>query len=250
MIFLLGHRGFVGSAIAKYLGKNNVDFTGIDRENYNSFAGKKCDIFINAGGSSKKRLADQDPKKDFELNVLSTLNTVLDFKFKKYILVSSVEVYNDVFNPINNKEDKEIDPNKLSNYGFSKWLCEQIVKKNCKNWLIFRLGGMVGSGIKKNAIFDLMNSGSLFVSPKSEYQYINTDDVARFIYLLRNRKNEIFNLCGSGTITLEDVAKHMGKNLNRNLYKLRKEIYNINIMKIKKIGKIPETKETIFKFVD
>jgi len=250
MIFLLGHRGFVGSAIAKYLEKKGENFDGIDRKNYKNFVGKECDIFINAGGSSKKRLAEQEPKKDFELNVVSALNTVFDFKFKKYILISSVDVYNDVANPKNNKETAEIDPSKLSNYGLSKWLCEQIVKKYCKNWLILRLGGMVGEGLKKNAIYDLLNTKSLYISPNSELQYINTVEVARIIYILRNKNNEIFNICGDGTIKLEDVAQHLNIRLDKKLYSLKKDVYNINISKINKLTKIEKTQKAVFDFVD
>ncbi len=248
MIYLLGYKGFVGSAIGKYLQSKRIDFAGIDRDNYTDFVGSNCDIFINAGGSSKKRLAAEDPKKDFELNVLSVLNTVVDFRFKKYILISSIDVYNDVSDTKRNREDAKITPEKLSNYGFGKWLCEQIVKKYTNDWLITRLGGMVGEGLKKNAIFDLMTKGTLFVSPRSEYQYINTSGVARIIYQIRNQKNEIFNICGDGTIKLEEAAKFVGVRLDKNLYKLKKEAYNVNVSKIKKICSIEKTQKTVFDF--
>lgn len=249
MIFLLGHKGFVGSAIAKLLREKGEDFVGIDRENYRDFVGKECDIFINAGGSSKKRLADQDPRKDFDLNVLSTLNTLLDFRSKKYILVSSIDVYHDVRNPKNNTEKSEIETWLLSNYGFSKVLCEQIVTKYAKEWLIFRLGGMVGEGLKKNAVFDLLNIKSLYVNPKSEYQYINTADVAKIIYRLRNKRNEIFNVCGDGTVMLEDVARKLGVNLGNDLYRLRREKYNVSITKLKRFARVEKTSKTVGDFI-
>jgi len=249
MIFLLGHKGFIGSAIAEYLGSENIDFVGIDRNNYNDYIEKACDIFINAGGSSRKRLAEEDPKKDFELNVLSVLNTTLDFKFGKYLLISSIDVYNDVSDERNNSEGALINPRNLSNYGFSKWLCEQIVMKYCNEWLILRLGGMVGKGLKKNAVFDLITSKSLYVNPLSEYQYMNTLEVARLLWKLRNRKNDVFNVCGDGTIKLEDIAKQLGISLDRRLYSLPKQKYSISISKVQEYENVETTEKAVFDFV-
>jgi len=248
MIFLLGHNGFVGSAFARYFKKNRIKFAGIDRENYEDFRGKKCNVFINAGGSSKKRLAEHDPKKDFELNVLSTFNTLHDFHFNKYVLLSSVDVYNEASDPRKNTEDTAIDTSTLSNYGMSKFICEQLVRKYCSRWLIFRLGGMIGEGLKKNAIYDLINTGTLYVNPRSEYQYINTEEVASIVHRLSRKKKEIFNLCGDGTVRLEDVAKIIGTTLDRKLYRLKREKYNVNVSKIKKLVNVEKTEKTVLDF--
>jgi len=248
MIYLLGHKGFVGSAIAKFLEKNRIEFRGIDRENYASLKGTSCDIFINAGGSSKKRLATEDPAKDLELNLISTLRTLADFKFRKYVLISSIDVYNDVSSPKNNSESAEIDASKLSNYGLSKYLCEMAVKKGCKNWLILRLGGMVGEGLKKNAIFDLLTRKSLFVHPQSKYQYMDTRDVAKVLWALKEKENEIYNVCGDYAVSLEDVAKNLGIILPKENYSLNKEAYNINVEKAKRIVAIRPSMDAVLEF--
>lgn len=249
MIYLLGYKGFVGSAIAKHLRLKKIKFIGIDRSNYNDFIGKKCDIFINADGSSRKRLAEEDPRKDFELNVVSTLNSVIDFHFRKYVLISSVDVYPDFSNPKNNRETAKINPEKLSNYGLSKWIGEQIVRKYCNNWLIFRLGSMVGEGLKKNAIFDLSYKQALYVHPRSTYQYINTAEVARLVYFLKGKNKEVFNICGKGVVALEEVAAYLGVKLMKELFQLKKERYEVNITKISPFIK-GDTKTTVFDFIN
>jgi len=249
MLYLLGHKGFIGSAIANCLRFKKVKFIGIDRTNYNDFIGKKCDIFINADGSSKKRLAEKYPKKDFKLNVVSTLNSVIDFHFQKYILISSVDVYPDFSNPKNNRETAKINPAKLSNYGFSKWISEQIVRKYCNNWLIFRLGPMIGEGLKKNAIFDLLYKQALYINPQSVYQYINITEVARLIYLFKDKNKEVFNICGKGVVVLEEVADHLGIKLPKELFQLRKERYEVDITKASSFIK-SDTKTTVFDFVN
>ncbi len=248
MIYILGHKGFVGSAIERFLQKNSIDYRGINRDNYDSMKGTSCNIFINAAGSSTKWYADKNPSDDFQKNVSSIMNTVNDFNFNKYILISSVVVYNDVSDPTKNQENASIDSTKLSNYGFHKWLGECIVEKHCKKWLILRLCGMVGQGLKKNPIFDILERGSLFVHPESRYQYINTDDVAKILWMLKDKENDIFNICGNGTVKLQDIADSLGIKLPKENYSLNKEVYDINVDKLKALVDVPETKDTLLKF--
>lgn len=130
------------------------------------------------------------------MNVQTTLNTLFDFKIRKYVYLSSVDVYNDVSNPLNNYEDVIIKPELLSNYGFSKYLGELLVKKYAPNWLILRLGGMVGEGLKKNPIYNIIYLKKLFLNPKSRFQFMNTADVAKIIEKLLMKNKEVFNVCG------------------------------------------------------
>lgn len=248
-IFLLGSNGFVGSGIAKFFTDQNIDFTGITRDNYDEYKGQQCDLFINAAGSSKKRLAAEDPVQDFQINVMSTMNTLQDFPCKKYIMLSTIDIYPDVVNPENNAETAEIDTSKISNYGLSKYMAEQLVKHYAKDWVILRLGGMVGPSLKKNSVYDVVHYKKTFVSPKSEYQYIPTTDVAKIIMELKDDSKEIYNLCGDGTIVIEDVFRIAGVEINKELYDLRQEKYDINIDKIKAKFSIPKTREAVEGFV-
>jgi len=250
MIYLFGHKGFLGSAFSRFFKTKKIPYMGIDRNNYSELAGSKSDIFINVNGNSKKYLAEQNPLLDFEMNVMNTFRTFTDFSFKKYIHISTVDVYNDFKNPNHNNEKSIIDPSVLKNYGFSKYLSELIVKKHSPDWLIFRLGGMIGDSLGKNPVFDIVTGNKLYLHPESRMQFINTDDVARIIFSLRNKKNEIYNLCGTGTISLKEISEYAGYKIEKNFYKNPKNIYDINIKKIKKYSNIPKTKETVLKFIE
>ena len=245
--YILGHKGFVGSAIERLLQKLGVDYKGINRENYNSLKGTECDIFINAAGNSKKYLAEKDPALDFEINVNQTMKTLIDFKFRHYVFISTSDVYNDFSDPSKNSEDSVIESSQLSNYGFAKWMAEQLVKR-CPSWTIFRLGGMVGQGLKKNAVYDLLAKGSLWIHPESRYHYMNTDDVAKIVWDLREKKGEIFNVCGDEPATLKEVADELGISLPQENYSNPKGIYYINISKLKALVEVPKTKDTILNF--
>jgi len=249
MIFIFGGKGFVGSAFVRYCEKNNLKYEIIHRDNYNEFKAKNCDIFINAAGNSKKNLSNQNPQFDFQSNVSEVLTSFTDFKFKKYILLSSCEVYPDYSNLEFTTEKTFIEVKNQSVYGFHKYLGELCVQRNLDDWLIFRLGGMVGEGLKKNPIFDILNGGPLFVDPNSKFQFILTDDVAKIIFqvIKKDIRNELYNLCGDGGITLSDIIK----NTDEIIVKPNSPLlhYNVNIEKIKKISNILSSKSTIQNFI-
>ncbi|MEM2954835.1 MAG: NAD(P)-dependent oxidoreductase [Candidatus Nanoarchaeia archaeon] len=247
-IAVLGYKGFVGSAIYKHFSASgHYEVFGISRENYGSLVGQHFDVFINANGNSKKLLAAREPKLDFEMNVKTTLDTLFDFKIDKYIYLSSVDVYNDVSNPANNHEGVAIQPEKLSNYGFDKYLGELAVKKYASKWVILRAGGMVGEGLKKNPIYDIIYLKKLFVHPKSQFQFINTTDVARIIEKLMELDCEIFNICGIGAISLEEIVQYFSINLQEHGTEIQH--YEVSTKKLEKFLKVPTTKETVFNFV-
>ena len=246
---IVGGEGFVGSAFVRYLNKIGVGVTAITRTNYVEHRGSSWDLIINANGNSKKWLAEREPMRDFDLTVRSTLSVILDFKTDRYIHLSSIDVYNDVSNVDCNSEAVSIVPERLSNYGTGKLLAETVVRKYSPDWLIARLGGMVGKGLKKNSIYDLMNGDPLRVHPKSAYQYLNTDDVARLVWTVasKNITCEVFNLCGDETVRLSEVQRWPGIVSRDN--GLRCEHYEINIDRIKEIVDVPKTRKTVLSFI-
>jgi len=250
MIYILGGNGFVGSAFVRYCKKNKIDYVNIEINNYNEYKNTKCDVFINVDGNSKKYLADREPLTDFDMNPRTVLKTIQEFSFKKYVLISTVDVYNDPSNTKKTYEHSIIKPDKLSNYGLSKYISELIVRKYCDNWLILRLGGMVGENMVKNPVFDILNDKPLFIHPESELQYINTDKVAEITLnlILMDIKNDVFNICGTGTIKIREIIDMVGKKYPDNDFK--KIHYDVNNEKIRKYFKIPNTKETIKQFLE
>ena len=252
-VFILGGRGFVGSAFTRYCKKNRISHQVIHLQNYQDFVGKTCDLFINANGNSKKYLAETDPRKDFELSVLSVEKTFKDFDFGKYVFCSSIDMYNDTANTENNAEDAVIDPARLSFYGFHKYLAEQLVRRYVSDWLIIRFGGFVGEGLKKNTIFDLLHGNPLWVDIRSRYQYLDTDSAAQIVFNLIQMKKtkEIFNVCGNGTIAIEDAIKYLSGSFEIRYAHNSPSIehYEINIDKLKSIIEVPETKETIERYM-
>ena len=250
MIFLLGAEGFLGKAICLILEKHKLKYAPITRKNYKRFIGKSCNILINSSTNSKKFLSEKDFDYDYNETVNNVLNSIKNFKFKKYILISSSDIYNEKNKLAKTKENSVINVSSLSNYAFNKYYAELLVQKKTKNWLIFRCGGLIGKGLK-NPIYDMLNGKKLFVDPKSKFQFIDTAEVAEIILeiLKRKIKNSIFNLSGQGNIKIQDIIqKYNFKPMYSDVLSLVN--YNINTKKINKIIKIKKSEKYLNDFLN
>lgn len=249
-IFVLGARGFVGSAVLEVL-QQHSECAGIDVDNYEEYRGQGCDVLVNVNGNSKKYVAAEDPALEFDLSVRSVVRSVFDFPAQRYVFISTVDVYTDFAKPEQTAEDTEIDTARQSAYGFHKWLAEQYVKRHAKAWLIFRLGGMVGPGLRKGPVYDLMHDVPLRVHLDSRYQYIPTRVVGEVIgaMLERGVVGEIYNVCGTGTVSLRQVRDWLGKSGNEN-EELERQHYEINNAKLRAVFPVPETEESVKAFLE
>lgn len=250
MVFLIGGRGLVGSAFARVLEASKQPFVIVDRANYAEHQGQHCSLLINANGNSRKPLATKDPMADFDASVRSVRSSLVDFHFERYLHLSSCDVYADCSSPAATSEDQLLDPAGQSPYGFHKHLAEQCVRHAAKDWLIFRLGGFVGPGLKKNAIYDILHGGPLWLDAASELQFLHTDDAARLALEIAGLgvTREVINLCGKGVVSLKEVMERTEIYVGVNPGSPRVR-YDVNIEKASRWVKIPETRETVLNFV-
>ncbi len=206
MIYLVGGNGFVGSAYARHFKELGLTFQSITRENAAEFHGTKCDVLLNANGNSKKFLADNSPLEEFDASVRSVAETICRFQSEYYIHLSTGDVYPET-TPSTTDEDQPLDPSRMSRYGLHKYMAETLVRGTQKNWLIVRMGGFVGTGLKKNAIFDMLSGNAVWLTSSSRLQFINTDHAAKIIWSIASRRppNQIVNLGGAGTVLLADL---------------------------------------------
>lgn len=250
MIFIVGGNGFVGSGFVRHLHAQGVAVTVVDRTNYNQYIGAECDILINANGNSKKFLAKDNPKEEFQASVASVRNSLVDFKFKKYVYLSTSDVYPDCSRPDLTREDNIPNVAQQSPYGFHKNLAELCVQHYAKNWLIIRQGGFVGEGMKKNAVFDVLYGEKLWVHPQSRFQFINTDDSARLVMELINKgvSNHVFNLTATGTISIQEIMQLAGRIVPHDA-NAKPVCYEISTDSVSRYVTLPETCKTVRVFL-
>ena len=149
---LIGHTGFVGSTLLK-----QRSFTHLYRStNIHEIAKQKFNLVICAGAPAQKWLANQDPVSDLQKinDLISHLNQI---ECDCFILISTVDVFK---NPVDVDENTPIEELGLQPYGLHRRMLEKFVEQRF-NHLIVRLPGLVGSGLRKNIIFDLLNHNNL-----------------------------------------------------------------------------------------
>ncbi|HMP72654.1 MAG TPA: NAD(P)-dependent oxidoreductase [Kiritimatiellia bacterium] len=249
---VLGGRGFVGSAIVRAAQAEGWDVTPAGRDDAPSLPGTSWDLVINANGNSRKYLSDREPLTDFDDSVASVARSLHHLKTPLYVFLSTVDVYPDKADPTLNREDVPIDPLRLSRYGHHKWLAEQLVRFNAPSWLILRMAGFVGPGLKKNPVYDLLTRAPLRVHPDSLYQFQHTRALADTVLDLihQGQTNLILNAAGQGLISPREIASMIpGCILPDPDPALKPEIYDINIDRLKTYRQIPTTYDTVAAFI-
>lgn len=150
---LIGFSGFVGSMLLK-----QTTFESLYRStNIADIEGHSFDTVICAGAPAQKWIANQNPEADRQkiAKLIAHLKTI---QCKTFILISTVDVFK---NPIGVDENTPVDESGLHAYGQHRRLLETFVESYFTNHLIVRLPGLVGPGLRKNIIFDLLNDNNL-----------------------------------------------------------------------------------------
>jgi len=151
------------------------------------------------------------------------------------------------------REASLIDLTKASNYGFHKLLAEQLVRHYARRWIILRLAGMVGPGLRKNPVYDILHSQPLWIHPESRYQFMATEEVARIAWSLaqKGHTEEVFNVCGEGLISLKQIAEQAKRELDTSRLgaEAKPRIVDVNMDKVRRLFEVPRTEEAIAGFI-
>lgn len=249
---IIGAKGFIGSAVTAEAINRNYAVTAVDLDNDHEFKGTTYDLIINAAGNSRKFIDDENPAQGFDLSVTSVFNLFQDFSARFFIHLSSGSVYPDEGAPAKNMESTVLVPAEMTNYGFNKYLAEQVVRHYAENHLILRMGGFVGPGLKKNAVFDLLTGRSLFVHPDSEFQYMDTRELAHSVFTLYEAgmlRNSILNLSSNGTISIREVAQIAGVHLPDGATTQPRVRAELNVDAAARYLSLPTTGDTIDQFI-
>lgn len=246
---VLGARGFVGSAVCAHLKRIGVTYLPVGRETYRSAVGTTCDVLVNCAGNARRFWASEHPDLDLEATVLTAMRALFDFKARLFVQMSSVDVYPRVDDPALNAESVPIAPDDLSPYGLHKWMAETLVRRYARNWLVLRLGGLVGDGLKKNPIFDALHGVPLRLTADSELGFIDTAVVARILTDLIEGgvKDEIYNVCGTGTVRMSDLAELLSRPVVLSADG-EQQLYRVNNTRLRQLHDIPQSRDAVLAF--
>ena len=247
-LLVLGSAGFVGSAVVSEAKARGLSVHEIDKDTYRP--GLRARWVINANGNSKKFLAREKPAEEFDLSVRSVMQSLHDFPCERYCFLSTIDVYDNVREPAANSEAAVIRRERLSAYGLHKLLAEDLVRHYAPRWLILRMGGFVGPGLRKNSIYDLLKGLPLRVHPDSRYQYQHTRALAATALdlLQQGSEREVWNVAGDGLVSLREIASLVpGAQLPE--AQGQPEFYEVNLAKLKAKRPVARSKDTVVKFI-
>lgn len=196
---LIGYTGFVGSTLAK-----QNSFEALFRStNIKDISGQDYELIVCAGAPGQKWLANKEPETD--LASIETLMTALkQTKCRKFVLISTVDVYKD---PNLVTEETQIDTENLHPYGKHRFLLEEFVKETFDDYLIVRLPGLVGPGLRKNAIYDFKHDNNIAnIDHRHSFQFYPMVNLWSDIELAMKLGLKEVNLSAE-PITIAEIAK-------------------------------------------
>ena len=236
---LLGSTGQIGSNLKKKLlliskkveclSKKdlNLEKLKIIKKKLNKF---KPNLIINAAAYTKVDDAENNKKKCYKINVLST-KELADWSYKNNcFFVHYSTVY--IFDGKNNRPWKEgALPNPINYYGKSKLKAEKIIIKSKCNYLILRLNWIYnknGENFPKKIINKIKKSNKIFlvnnqIGTPNDAEFISDTTIKIIKKIIINKKNpKILNLSARGETNYYDFAKKIYK-------KMKKKYKNCNL---------------------
>jgi nucleoside-diphosphate-sugar epimerase len=248
-VAILGANGLLGSDLVKYL-RRSFKIQRITRENYQEKIRARYDVLINANGNSKRYWANQNVLKDFEASTFSVYKTLFDFKFNKYIYISSSDVYPDHSGPSTTKEKQKIDSDSLSPYGLHKYLSEKIVANNTNDYLVLRSCMILGQNLNKGPIFDIIQKQDLFITLETRLQMIHTREIANIIAFLirKDIKREVYNMGGRGVFNFGLIRDYTKREINIS-ENAKTQFYEMDVEKLNSLHPLKTSKEYFDEYI-
>ena len=187
---LIGYTGFIGSNLRNKIENckfyNSKNIKEIEYKNFNN-------VYFS-GNDSRIWYVNKNHREDLK-NIQNTLFYLKKIKCKKFILISTIEVYDNSLNA--NNEKSKIKNSNNNHYGNNRFFFEKEIKKVFKNYIIIRLPVVYGNNLKKNLIFDIINDNNV--------DEINKNDMLQF-YPVRHLFSDINKIKKHKKISLINLA--------------------------------------------
>jgi len=190
---LIGHSGFVGGALLRQRPFDAL----FNSHNIDAIFGRTFDTVICAGVPAVKWAANKDPNADWAAigGLIDHLKTI---EARSFVLISTIDVYRQ---PIGVTEHDAPSPAGLHPYGLHRLRLEAFVAERFARHAIVRLPALFGTGLKKNAVYDLIHLNQTEkIIPNAAFQWYPTRRLGADLDLIARADVSLIN------ITAEPVA--------------------------------------------
>jgi dTDP-4-dehydrorhamnose reductase len=168
----------------------------------NSFKDVDIDnIIIFASGVSDSKSEDIN---EFDREKVLLLSTISNNSDKKLIYFSTCDFY---------------DSKKSSEYLKHKFQMETLVREKCKSWIIFRVSQIIGSGNKKNLLFNftlnIIKNNRFDLYTNFDRNLIDIEDVKNIVIFYLHIENEVVNIANVENIKVSRIVEIIEKIINK-----------------------------------
>lgn len=188
------------SGLGRYL-REELKASRIDRLGWPP-APKETDVIIHCAHGGNLEYTHDYIRKNIYL-----FEKLAEIKHKKFIFISSVDVYPKDKNL--HTEDEVINPNDIVGiYGITKRAIEDYVMDRCRyNYLILRCGALLGKYTPRNNLQRASEGRQINILPNSSFNLINYEKVLEFIKRgIQNDWTGIYNIVASDNIKIKNLG--------------------------------------------
>jgi nucleoside-diphosphate-sugar epimerase len=207
---IIGRRGFVGSNLANLL----PGATGVGRADIGAIAGDTFAEIYCAAPQAKKWWANQNPDQDRqEIDDLMAACRQIGCH-GKFILFSTVDVYD----PPLGMTERDLPQANVHPYGTNRYHLEKCITDHFGTKArIIRLPALVGQGLKKNIIYDLINDNNVdHINANSAFQWFNLAFLGDILKMTEHLENScLINVVSEPLPTVDLVRAYFPHHLDR-----------------------------------
>jgi hypothetical protein len=186
---------------------SQIEFQDLyNSKNINEICNKEYDLIICAWVKAVKWWANKNPEEDLDWinKLIENLKTI---KTKKFVLISTVDIYPNPFEVDEDFDFRLIDQSKYHPYWKNRLYLEEFIKNNFENYHIIRLPWLFWNNIKKNIIYDLLNDNQINnIIPNFKLQYYYLNNIWNDIIKVINNNIKVINF-NSEPIESKDIIK-------------------------------------------
>jgi UDP-glucose 4-epimerase len=241
-ILISGHRGFLGSAVARRLAAKSFRLVGIGLSNDSDRSSSVChieheiqlpdpllnvivrelrpDCFIHCAGSADVGASFRDPPKDYRDNVVVTESILESLRNAapkcRFVLLSSAAVYGNPRRLPVSEQDRCVP---ISPYGCHKLISEQVVDEYTADHglkaAVLRIFSAYGSGLRRQVVYDLCtkltergaSAIQVLGTGEESRDFIHADDIAAAVeHIVSNELQGIFNVASGKETHIAELA--------------------------------------------
>lgn len=197
---LIGSTGFVGSNLLRQQNFSHL----FHSTNIEEMKGGVYEEVVCAGAPAAMWIANSKPEED-RASINRLLESLAKVEAKHVTLISTIAVFKEA---VGVDEESIINPTELLPYGRHRLLVEEFIADHFSSYTILRLPALFGQGLKKNAIFDLLNDNQVDkIDSRATYQFYNLEHLSRDAARARELGIKLLHLATEPT-SMGEIAKN------------------------------------------